>query len=214
VECFAAGTLILTPTGERAVELLAVGDAIVTGEGEISTLRWIGRRRLRLAAHPRPDEIRPVRIAAGAFGEALPRRDLVLSPGHGVFIENRLIPAGCLVNGRTITRPERAEVEYFHLEFDRHEIVLAEGLQTESYLDCGNRGDFESEAGVVNLHPTFTALSHEAGVAPFVIAGPMLDAVRARLERRADEIDAAAAPPFGWLAPAILRLWKRRRRSS
>ena len=79
---------------------------------------------------------------------------------------------------------------YVHVELDRHDAMLAEGLATESYLDCGQRADFEGQAVPMTLHPMFASLSHEGACAPFEIAGPVLDATRAMLERRADRLEA------------------------
>ena len=83
VTCFVAGALILTPTGERRIEDLATGDLVMTASGA-RPIRWIGRRRLDPRRHALPKLAQPVRIAAGAFGEGLPRRDLYLSPRHCV----------------------------------------------------------------------------------------------------------------------------------
>ena len=108
VECFVVGTRILTPQGEVDVETLAEGDAVVTASGSLGTVTWVGRRYLRLDTHPKPQKIKPIRIASGAFGRNLPARDLLLSPGHGILVRDlggdRLIPAGYLVNGRTIVQ--------------------------------------------------------------------------------------------------------------
>ena len=182
-ECFVAGTLIMTPSGERSIEQLAIGDAVSTVSGTRRVI-WIGRRRLDLRSHPRPDQVQPVRIAAGAFGEDLPRRDLFLSPGHGVAQAGALIPVGLLANGETVTRMDWASVDYFHVEFEQHDVVFAEGLPAESYVDCGNRGEFEAQDGPMALHPLFAYASHEAACLPFVVAGPVFDSVKARLDRR------------------------------
>ena len=211
VECFAAGTLITTPDGERRVESLAVGDRVSTHDGVSATIVWVGRRRLRLDRHPRPELVRPVRIAANAFGEALPRRDLVVSPGHGLFVADadgeRLIPAGALVNGTTVTIEPMSEVEYVHIECERHEILLAEGLPAESYLDCGNRAEFADQGEPMVLHPTFVTLSHEAARAPFVVAGPLLEKVRSRLVRQAAVLAAARTErgPYARLLRGTMR---------
>ena len=150
------GTRILTPQGEVDVETLAEGDAVVTASGSLGTVTWVGRRHLRLDTHPKPQKIKPIRIAAGAFGRNLPARDLLLSPGHGILVRDlggdRLIPAGYLVNGRTIVQLDWREVTYVHVELDRHDTMLAEGLATESYLDCGQRADFEGQAVPMTLH--------------------------------------------------------------
>jgi hypothetical protein len=141
IACFAAGTRILTDAGERAVEALRVGDAVVTLlGGRLARVRWIGQRRLRgpLAW--------PVRIAAHALGENQPRRDLLLSPDHAVHVDGALVPVRHLTNGGSVARCEVADVVYYHLELDRHEVVIAEGLACESYLDTGNRSAFEARA--------------------------------------------------------------------
>jgi hypothetical protein len=177
------------------VEDLAVGDLVLTIDGAAVPIRWIGRRMLRPDRHPRPVEVRPVRIVAHAFDDNLPTRDLLVSPGHGLFVQDEtgdcLIPALYLVNGLTITQDAVSEVDYVHIELDRHDILVAEGLAAESYLDVGNRSEFEGAGGGLVLYPAFAPLAHEAARAPFVIAGPALEAVRARLAKRADAMAAA-----------------------
>ncbi len=121
----------------------------VTASSVARRVVWIGQRALDCVRHAKPELVWPVRVAAGAFGEALPRRDLWLSPDHAVFVEDVLIPVRYLVNGATV-RQERVErVHYFHIELESHDILLAEGLTAESYLDTGNRGAF-SNGGVAD----------------------------------------------------------------
>ena len=84
-------------------------------------------------------------------------------------------------------------VTYFHVELARHAVLLAEGLPAESYLDTGDRADFDNGGGVVKLHPDFASLRREAeACAPLVITGPVLDAVRDRLAARATSLSQAA----------------------
>jgi hypothetical protein len=151
--CFARGTLIATPEGEVAVENLAVGQQVVTASGEAKLIRWIGHRTIDIARHPDPELVRPVRIAAGALAEGVPVRDLVVSCDHGMLVDGALIPARLLVNHRSITLDVQAEsVTYYHVELDQHDIVIAEGALSESYLDTGNRDTFEN-ASVTVLNP-------------------------------------------------------------
>jgi hypothetical protein len=152
--CFAGGTRILTDAGPRTVEVLRPGMMVVTASGRLAPVAWIGRRRLSLGRHPRPWDVMPVRVRAGAFGEGVPARDLVLSPDHAVLAGGVLIPVRYLINGDTIAQETRGEVTYWHVELDRHDVILAEGLACESYLDTGNRDAFEGGAAVV-LHPSF-----------------------------------------------------------
>ena len=168
--CFAAGTLILTPSGGRSVEDLCAGDLVVTASGRIAALRWAGRRRIDLRRHASAVDVAPIRVRAGAFGHGLPLRDLVLSPDHAVLVDGVLIPIRHLANGVSIAAEQRPEVTYFHLELDRHDALLAEGLACESYLDTGNRAAFE-DAPAPLLHPDFAPARQAEAMAVWAARG-------------------------------------------
>ncbi|WP_323038290.1 Hint domain-containing protein [Gemmobacter sp.] len=134
--CFCRGTRIATATGDRPVEDLRPGDLVLTRDHGLQPLRWAGGSR-RLAA----GALAPVRIGAGALGNT---RDLRVSPQHRMLVDGWqvgllfgedevLVPAISLVNGTTVTRDEGGIVEYFHLLFDRHEILLSDGAPSESF---------------------------------------------------------------------------------
>jgi hypothetical protein len=136
--------------------------------------------------------VKPVRIAAGAFRAGLPRRDLWLSPDHALLVDGVLIPVRYLLNGATVLQEEVDEVTYFHVETQNtageanHTVLLAEGLPAESYLDTGNRRAFANGGGLMQLHPDFALdIWKRAGIAPLVLEGPSLRAVRHRLAMRA-----------------------------
>ena len=151
VACFTAGTRIATPGGDRPVEALREGDHVASAFGGSAPVIWIGMRHLECSAHPRPEAVWPVRIAAHAFGPGRPDHDLRLSPDHAIHVDGVLIPARALLNGsRIVQQPTRA-VTYYHLELPRHGVVLAHGLPAESYLDTGNRVSF------ANLAPALQA---------------------------------------------------------
>jgi Hint domain len=155
--CFVGGTRILTETGEVAVEDLRPGDRVVTlveRRQVVEVVRWIGERRLDLTAHPRASAAAPIRICRGAVRRDVPNRDFLVSPDHAVLLDGVLICARLLVNGMTI-RQELGwtSVRYFHVELDRHAILLAEGMAAESYLDTGNRGFFANGGAPLVLHP-------------------------------------------------------------
>jgi Hint domain len=155
IPCFAAGSRIATSLGMVAVERLKAGDVVLTGSGGRQIIQWIGRRTVVCRTHPRQERVWPVRIAPHAFGEGRPDRPLFLSPDHSVFMEGVLIPIRFLINDLTIVQREVDSVTYFHVELERHDILLADGLPTESYLETGGRSAFENAGAATQFHPNF-----------------------------------------------------------
>lgn len=193
VACYCRGTTILTDRGERPVEALAAGDVVVTATGSHRPISWVGRRSYRgrfLAANPR---VQPVRFRAGALDGGLPRRDLLVSPEHAMFVSGVLVPARLLVNGSTIVQDGRLpEVEYFHIELASHDILLAEGAPSESFVDDDSRALFENVAEWKRIYPDHPRVP-AVFCAPRVEGGPMLDAIRQQLRRQTVEAPALAA---------------------
>jgi len=186
--CFAKGTSIRGVDGDVAVENLSVGEIVLTSSGAQRPVTWIGHSRVHVRNHPRPWEVQPIRIRAHAFGDQLPVRDLLVSPGHAIYVEGVLIPAGCLVNGATIVPQEVDVVDYYHVELESHDVLLAEGLPCESYFDDGNRASFDNAGEHVALHGRLDPQSWENAYAPCVMAGPQLVEVKQRLLDRALEM--------------------------
>jgi hypothetical protein len=188
IPCFAAGTRLLASTGEVLVETIKVGDILVTVRegGPVSRkVVWTGKRTIDIRRHAAPDQVRPVRIIAGAIAPGVPERDLRLSPEHAVYIDGVLIPAISLVNGTTIYQEQTTRhVTYHHIELDSHDVLLAEGLAVESYLDTGNRTMFESASGLIALHPDFAPSDISGFCAPLISIGPRLDAIHAVIAAR------------------------------
>jgi hypothetical protein len=190
VACFAAGTLIETTDGPVPVEELSDGKQLRTLLGGSGRVVWTGTRTVNCARHPNPDAVWPIRIAQSAFGEAMPSRDLYLSPDHAVYVDGVLIPAKLLINGTTIRQVQRKSVAYYHFELPTHDVVFANNLPAESYLDTGDRMKFANGGRIVTLHPDFSARTWEmAGCATLVLTGPRLEAVRERLNSRAVQIE-------------------------
>ncbi len=134
--CFARGTEIDTSTGRVKIEDLAVGDLVMTLDSGPQPVRWIGARTVVAEG-----DFAPVLIRKGTLGND---RDLLVSPQHRFLLTGPryelhfgepevLATAKSLINDGTITRQEGGEVEYFHLLFDKHEIVFAEGTPAESF---------------------------------------------------------------------------------
>src|SRR6185437_13964321 len=149
---------------------------------------WIGHRDIEVARHAFPMEILPVRVRAGAFGRGLPHRDLWLSPQHAVFVDGVLIPIIRLANGANVAQVRVERVSYFHVELETHDVLLAEGLPAESFLDCGSRSGFANAPGPVDLHPTFKPRSWNDACAPLVESGELVEAVGDRLRARAETL--------------------------
>jgi hypothetical protein len=191
IACFAEGTRIRTPAGERAVETLVAGDVVITVDGTTKPVQWVGYRAVDCSSHPAPASIMPIRVAAHAFGPGQPARDLYLSPDHALFLEGVLIPVKYLINGDSIVQVARPHVTYYHVELGEHDVIFAENLPAETYLETGQRAAFANGGTVIQVHPRFAPAESDAqllwaalGYAPLVIAGPEIDRVRAQLERR------------------------------
>jgi T5SS/PEP-CTERM-associated repeat protein len=183
VTCFAAGTRIATPDGPVPVERLRVGQRVETAlGGGARDIIWIGRRRIDCRRHPNPSQVWPIRLRAGAFGANQPVRDLFLSPDHAVHFQGALIPVQYLVNGTTVQQMPVDGITYYHVELATHDVLFAEDLPVESYLDTDDRATFDNGSGPVRLHPDLTILRWEAlGCAPLTVTGPKVAAARARL---------------------------------
>jgi len=191
--CFCAGTRLLTEDGAIAVEDLVEGMALLTVRGAASRrVRWIGQRDTALARHPRPWDVQPVRVLADAFAPGMPAQDVRLSPDHAVFSDGHLIPVRALINGASIVQESIDRVTYYHVELEDadgqavHDVLLAQGLPVESYLDTGNRSAFANGGGAVMAHPDFALQVWDAlACAPLAVEGPVVRDIRHRLLARA-----------------------------
>jgi hypothetical protein len=152
--CYCRGTRILTDRGEVPVEELAIGDLVMTQDGWLRPIKWIGTRSYDGRFIRGNREVLPIVITAGSLDEGVPARDLWVSPEHALYIDRLLVPAKLLVNGMTITQAKVVErLEYFHLEFAEHEIILAECAPAESYVEIDNRWSFHNAEEYARLHP-------------------------------------------------------------
>ena len=183
IACFATGTRISTTRGRVAVESIYPGDRVCTVlGGDTAEVIWVGHRTVDCARHPDPRKVWPVIVSAHAFGRGMPAMDLVLSPDHAVFVDEVLVPIRLLINGRTVRQVLVERISYHHIELAQHDVLLANGMPAESYLDTGDRSRFSNGGDVIALHPDFSARAWEMhGCAPLEQPGPVLAAVRKRL---------------------------------
>ncbi len=184
VLCFYPGTHIATQAGAPGVEALCVGDLVRTENGPMQ-VRWVGQSHVHMRF---ADKLRllPIRITAGALGDGLPLRDLLLSPDHALFIGGILVQAAALVNGVSIYRehgvPE--QFTYYHVELASHELLWAEGALAESFVDNVDRVHF------CNWD------DRNAPAAPI----PEMPFPRAKSQR---QLPASLKARFDWLIPAL-----------
>lgn len=178
VICFAPGTRVATETGQRLIETLRPGDTVLTRDNGPQQVLWMGHRRMsgaRLYAMP---HLRPIRLRAGAVGMDEPDQDLIVSPQHRMLVRGAharalfntdevLVEAAALVNDKTIL-VDRAlrEVTYVHVLLERHNVIWANGLQTESFHPA--QADLDSidptqRAGLAAILPRVKDDPHDYG---------------------------------------------------
>lgn len=145
VVCFAAGTLIeTTDRSQRTIEDLRQGDPVRTLDHGFQAVKWIGRRTLSRSCLAHNPQARPIRIRRGALGTDVPQYDLLVSPQHRMFVRSAIAArmfdhAEVLVPAKSLLALDGVEiaadlecVTYYHLLFDRHEVVFANGSAAES----------------------------------------------------------------------------------
>lgn len=206
--CYCKGTLIETEFGMVAIEDLQLNDNVVTVDGQKPVV-WIGHSTIDCERQEHQDKAYPIQIMKDAFGAGMPQRDLYVSPDHSIYIENVMIPAYCLLNGITIKQDQREKlVTYYHVELPSHSAIYAEGLPAESYLETSEANrhfftDSSTQSSVTKIDaqyppcpsdtPAWKHIWDTQGYAKLTQEGPILEAVKAKLAVRAEELNAKAA---------------------
>lgn len=159
--CFASGTLIRTPQGERRIESLLQGEDVLTVDRGPQPIRWIGRRTVRASG-----ALAPIRFARGTIGND---RDLLVSPQHRMLVPRRpglgevLAPALALIDEYRVTVAYGGMVTYHHMMFDRHEVIVANGAQSESFHPDGFGLDTLDASEREDLFALFPSLRSDLG---------------------------------------------------
>lgn len=160
--CFDSNARIMTPTGPRAAGQLKLGDLVVTRDHGLQPIRWIGKRTVKAAGL-----LAPIEFDAGVFDN---RNTLRVSPQHRMLIrdsalrlshgvDEMLVAAKHMVNGTTIRQVSGGTIEYVHLMFDRHAIIFAEGIESESFHPGEMAYDALDPAGRSELFSLFPELA-------------------------------------------------------
>ncbi len=209
VTCFAEGTRIATARGEVAVEALKIGDKVRTLHAGLQPVKWIGTRSY-VAPFANHAKVLPVCIKAGAIGDGVPARDLHVSPGHAICIDDALIHAARLVNGVNITQAKRiVSIIYYHIELENHEVIFAENCPAETFVGEYFRKVFHNAAEHARLYPGQGAPEHIC--LPQLTSGLHLAAIQRRLAARAGIAGVDTAGPLrGYidhLSPTLVVGW-------
>jgi hypothetical protein len=177
--CFAEGTMIATPLGEKAVEALQIGDLVTTADGRDVPVLWLGRQTVMTCFAG--DRARLVRIAEGALDN---HTELRVTADHGMIVDGLVINASALVNHDTIDwvsladLPDRFTV--YHIETAAHDVILANGAASETFIDYAGRQAFGNYAEYVELYGAERIIPEM--VRPRISSARMLpDTLRARL---------------------------------
>jgi hypothetical protein len=185
IACYCAGTLILADHGEFPVETLQIGDRVITMSDVMRPIKWIGKRSYGGRFIMGRKDILPVCFKTGSLGDGVPKRDLRVSPHHAMYLQGLLIEARDLVNGLTVTQAEQVdEVEYFHIELESHDVIVAEGALSETFVDDDSRAMFNNAHEYKGLYPD-AAVAEARYCAPRVRDGYEIEAVRQAIDARA-----------------------------
>ena len=188
IYCFLAGTRIGTPDGAVAVEDIRVGTLVLTADGRTVPVRWLGRQTVVTVFGPDAAR-RPVRLLAGSLGPARPTDDLCVTSDHALLIDGVLVQAGALVNETTIRRMTDAELgdryTVFHVETENHEVILAEDVPAETFVDNVSRRRFDNYAEFEALYGDGEPVVTEMNLPRIKSARQLPQAIRRQLDGRA-----------------------------
>jgi hypothetical protein len=178
VICFTPDTRLATPMGPRMIRDLQPGDMIETRDNGPQEVLWCGHRRMtgaRLYAMP---HLRPIRFKAGALGIGRPDEDLLVSPQHRMLLKGPaaqalfntpevLVAAEDLLNDQTVIVDHTLrEVTYVHILLQRHNVIWANGLESESFHPSNTALDTVDPAqlgALLQLLPGADANPHSYG---------------------------------------------------
>lgn len=181
IACFTPGTKIATQRGETLVESLVAGDKVVTRDNGIQEIRWIGKKKIDWRVMTTNPHLKPILVRQGSLGNDLPERDLMISPNHRVLVANDrtalqfdeaevLVAAKHLIGGISVRSVDSIGTTYIHFLFDRHEVVLSDGIWSESFqpTDTSLKGFGNSQRN--EIFEIFPDLQSSEGRAAFSAA--------------------------------------------
>ncbi len=182
--CFTPGTLITTHRGEIPVEHLAAGDRVVTRDNGIQTVRWVGKSQMFLQDFRAEPHLLPIFIRQGSLGRGLPERDMMVSPNHRILVANEktalrfadreVLVAAKHLSTQGVHTVQSSGTTYIHFMCDRHEVVLADGIWTESFQPDDQSLGGMGNAQRLEIFELFPELKTEEGRAAYASARPTM----------------------------------------
>ena len=190
--CFTPGTRIITQAGYVPIENLRAGDRVMTRDNGFQNIAWIGKRALSAQDLRTCPKLRPILIRRGALGPDLPDRDMMVSPNHrmlqmGGQVELHFGEAEVLTAAKHMTHYDGVETAqvgqttYYHMMFDCHQIVMADGCWTESFYPGDEAIDATSQAQRDEIFQLFPELRTAEGRTRFETARSTLKRFEAAL---------------------------------
>jgi Hint domain len=178
--CFTPGAMITTQRGEVPIQHLEAGDRVVTRDNGIQPVRWVGKTQMFLQDFQAEPHLLPVLVRQGSLGKGLPERDLMVSPNHRLLVANertslRFSEREVLVAAKHLSVPgvhtvQSSGTTYIHFLCDRHEVVLVNGIWTESFQPEDHSLKTIGNAQRLEIYEIFPELKTEAGRAAYTSA--------------------------------------------
>jgi Hint domain len=178
--CFTPGAMITTQRGEVAIQHLQAGDRVITRDNGIQPVRWVGKTQMFLQDFQAEPHLLPVLVRQGSLGKGLPEHDLMVSPNHRLLVANertslRFSEREVLVAAKHLSVPgvhtvQSSGTTYIHFMCDRHEVVLVNGIWTESFQPEDQSLKNIGNAQRLEIYEIFPELKTEAGRAGYTSA--------------------------------------------
>ena len=191
--CYLSGSMIRTPTGDKAVEDLVVGDELViwdsaTASETVETVVWIGTKNITPQPHLSDDLAGyPVRILKDAISDGIPYKDMLITAEHCLYFNGKFVPARMLVNGRSVFYDrQQSRFNVYHVETQKHSVLFADGMRSESFLNTDNHEKFRQHGKVVSITPRSTLTWEGDAAVPLDTSRPFVEPIFHQIKARAE----------------------------
>ena len=145
IPCFTPGVMLATSRGNVPAGQIRVGDLLQTADNGYQPVIWTGKRTLSPAELRQRPNLRPYCLRPN--GLLSPERPMLLSPQHRLLVNKRTFAKDVHFGESFLSAKLLAEVDvqcsqrlladcgvtYVHLMTERHEVIFAEGIATETF---------------------------------------------------------------------------------